>query len=294
MFEALLAALAARVEFLTLAEACARLRNGHPWSRHAVVLTFDDGLQSQFVYACPLLQRYQAKATFFVVPGLMTERRWLWNREALVRLEEIPKGDLPELPELAHCRGSSPRSALRRKRAGEVVKKLKLLPESRRQLILSALQTAYPDSLECHPLNARYAPVTWDELRRLDHKVIEIGSHSWSHTILRDLPEERLEQEIRVSRLALEEHLGSPVVSFCYPNGDYDAAAMRRVQGCYKQAVTVVEGAVPRPPDFHQLPRIWVSLDLKDTLFRLARHQWTHSHESLPAESCLEVRPRWL
>ncbi len=294
MFETLLAALAKRAEFLTLAEACARLRAGRPLSRHVVVLTFDDGLQSQFVYAYPLLQRYQAKATFFVVPGLMTERRWLWNREAQIRLEEISAANLPELPELAGCRGSQPGSALRQKQASEVVQQLKLLAEAPRQHILSALQTAYPHSLPHHLLNAHYAPVTWDELQRLDRKLVEIGSHSWSHTILRDLPEGRLDQEIRDSRLALEQHLGYQVVSFCYPNGDYDAATVRRVQGCYQQAVTVVEGAVPRPPDFHQLPRIWVSSDHEDTLFRLARHQLTVRRASQPTASSLEVRPRWL
>src|SRR5262249_26877118 len=157
-----------RVEFLTLAEACERLRNGPPLSRHVVVLTFDDGLRSQFTYTSPLLQRYQAKATFFVVPGLTTERRWLWNPEALVRLEAPPERELPELPELAGCRGSLPGSARRQQQAADVVRQLKLVPEARRLHVLAALQAAYPDSLEGHPLNAHYAPVTWEELRRVD------------------------------------------------------------------------------------------------------------------------------
>jgi len=132
MFEEFLTTLARRVEFLTLSEACARLREGRPWARDAVVLTFDDGLRSQFVHAYPLLQRHGAKATFFVVPGLMTERRWLWNHEALVRLEETPAGDLPELPELAPCRESQPGSQARQQCAGEVVEHMKRSTEPQR------------------------------------------------------------------------------------------------------------------------------------------------------------------
>jgi peptidoglycan/xylan/chitin deacetylase (PgdA/CDA1 family) len=275
MFETLLTMLARRVEFLTLSEACARLRQGRPLLQDAVVLTFDDGLRSQFVYAYPLLQRYQVKATFFVVPGLMTERRWLWNHEALVRLEETLPEDFPQLPELACCRGSQPGSQVRQKYAQDVVEQMKRLPEPPRQHILGALRAVHPHLLQHHPLTDRYDLMTWDDLRRLDTGLVEIGSHSSTHAILQGLPGHRLAQEVRASRLALEQRLGRPVPSFCYPNGDYDDATLHWVRRCYDQAVTVAEQVAAGPCDFHQLPRVWVSSDHEDTLFRLARHQWT-------------------
>ena len=135
MFETLLAALAKRAEFLTLAEACARLRDGRPLSRHAVVLTFDDGLRDQFVYAYPLLQRYQAKATFFVVPGLMTERRWLWNREAQVRAT-APAGRASRTAAEAVSRSASPTDP---RGAADCVSRLVRAPSAQRPLCPSDL-----------------------------------------------------------------------------------------------------------------------------------------------------------
>jgi peptidoglycan/xylan/chitin deacetylase (PgdA/CDA1 family) len=275
MFETLLTMLARRVEFLTLSEACARLRQGRRLLRDTVVLTFDDGLRSQFVYVYPLLQRYQAKATFFVVPGLMTERRWLWNHEALVRLEETPTEDLPQLPELACCGESQPGSQARQKHTREVVEQMKRLSEPQRQHILNALRAVHPYLLEHHPLSPRYDLMTWDDLLCLDTELVEIGSHSYTHGILQGLSEHSLAQEVRASRLAIEQRLGHPVTSFCYPNGDYDDATLHWVRECYDQAVTVAEAVASRPLDFHQLPRIWVSSDHEDALFRLARQQWT-------------------
>src|SRR6266542_4929755 len=117
--------------------------------------------------------------------------------------------------------------------------------------------------------------MTWDDLQCLDTELVEIGSHSYSHAILQGLSEDQLEQEVRASRLTLEQRRGHPVASFCYPNGDYDDTTLRWVQAYYDQAVTVTEGAVSHPLDFHQLSRIWVSPDHEDTLFRLARHQRT-------------------
>ena len=62
-----------------------------------IVLTFDDGLRNNFSVVYPLLQKFKAPATFFVCPGLINSRKWLWNHEARCRLKTLGPERLKEL-----------------------------------------------------------------------------------------------------------------------------------------------------------------------------------------------------
>ena len=271
-FEALLAPLTRQMDFLRLDEACSMLKARRTPRRDAIVLTFDDGLQNNLVYAYPLLKRYGTKATFFVVPGLIAEGGWLWTHEVKVRLHSLAEGQVPQYPELYGCHQSLPGSMERASQTQKIVENMKALPKARRQKIIEALRALAPHLLHGHPLHDLYGLMSWDELRSLDRELIEIGSHSYTHGILQGLADDQLEQEVKASREAIEAQLGRRVGSFCYPNGDFDEKGLHWVRRCYDQAVTVCEGGVSSEPDFHQLPRIYVT-DCGDTLFRIARYR---------------------
>lgn len=57
-------------------------------ARNAVSLTFDDGLASQVQFAVPLLEKYQVKATFYVLPFHVSQQVKAW-REAAQSGQEI-------------------------------------------------------------------------------------------------------------------------------------------------------------------------------------------------------------
>ncbi|BAU26670.1 polysaccharide deacetylase [Aneurinibacillus soli] len=58
-----------------------------------VVLTFDDGYLTNFMYAYPILKRYQYKATMFVITGSMQQDPEKFNPDMLNRVSwsELPK-----------------------------------------------------------------------------------------------------------------------------------------------------------------------------------------------------------
>ena len=62
--------------------------------------------------------------------------------------------------------------------------------------------------------------LTWNQVREMHQSgLVAFGSHTCTHRRLRDLPDDEIWQEITQSKQILEEKLGAPVVSFCYPYG---------------------------------------------------------------------------
>lgn len=59
------------------------------------------------------------------------------------------------------------------------------------------------------------------EIRELSQR-FEIGSHTLNHTPLKFVSDERAKREIEEGKRHIEDLLGEPVISFCYPRGKFN------------------------------------------------------------------------
>jgi len=79
------------------------------------------------------------------------------------------------------------------------------------------------------------------QMRELASGGMEIGGHTVTHPSMKGLGWERSVDEVRTCKSRLEEIVGRPVTSFCYPNGDLDRQAYEAVrQEGYRLARTTV------------------------------------------------------
>ena len=99
--------------------------------------------------------------------------------------------------------------------------------------------------------------MTWDQLKELAIEGNEIGSHSMNHVELNSRSRAYLEFEIGESKAMIEARIGTPVKSFCYPSGKYDARtiAVLRSDG-YLAATTEISGVDQSTSDIFELRRI--------------------------------------
>jgi peptidoglycan/xylan/chitin deacetylase (PgdA/CDA1 family) len=63
--------------------------------------------------------------------------------------------------------------------------------------------------------------MTRDQIREADRSGIEIGSHTVSHPNLARMSLDSVRAQLAGSKLYLEELIGHPVTSFCYPSGKF-------------------------------------------------------------------------
>jgi peptidoglycan/xylan/chitin deacetylase (PgdA/CDA1 family) len=111
---------------------------------------------------------------------------------------------------------------------------------------LAAEASAHPGEL---------ATMSWDELRALAERGVEIGSHTVSHPHLPQLSEDEIQTELVDSRARFEDELGGPCRFLAYPYGEHDSrvrAAARRAG--YAGAFALATGADNR--DDFALPRV--------------------------------------
>jgi peptidoglycan/xylan/chitin deacetylase (PgdA/CDA1 family) len=240
MFERQLSYLARNFDIVPL-ESLARSPQGGK-----LALTFDDGLRNNVSVLYPILKKLGVPATFFVCPGLIERRRWLWNHDARQRLLSLDREELAELAvEVGAPAGVEP-----------FVGWMKTLDLRARSRVEKKLREATPGFTPSPEEREAFDLADWSELRSLDPRVVTIGSHGMTHAILTAIEPRQAEAEIRDSRRMIEKRLERPAEVFCYPNGNVDVVALDCARKHYRAAVTDAKGAVVPGCDPFMLPRV--------------------------------------
>jgi peptidoglycan/xylan/chitin deacetylase (PgdA/CDA1 family) len=108
---------------------------------------------------------------------------------------------------------------------------------------------------EKHP--DEMATMTWDELRSLVERGIEIGSHTETHPHLTSLSDQELRLELQDSRERLEEGLGVACRFLAYPYGEEDQRVRAAARSSGYEAAFALPGRQALP-DAYAVPRVGV------------------------------------
>ncbi len=271
VFDRQMTLLRRRMRVLPLRQLAERLRQPEPLAEDVAAITFDDGYRDNLDVALPILERHGLPATVFVATGFIDgtacpagERlraavEAMWRRAAAPGEWGAAETDLDRGVRAALARpGSLP--ALRRLR-----QQLKEIADDESERALARLE-----ELAAQPTRQRAPMLSWNEVRTLSRRGIEIGSHTVSHAILSRLPTERAERELRASKARIEAAIDAPVLGFAYPNGgtgDFSADHVDMLRrGGYQYACTTEWGANQGGGDAFGLRRIGIGDDARPLL----------------------------
>lgn len=103
--------------------------------------------------------------------------------------------------------------------------------------------------------------MTASQLKELDQRLVEIGSHSMTHRKLPELSALEAARELRDSKARLEDVLCRPVTAFAYPHGRYDAFTIELVAAAGYQYAYCTDGQrqCSNADDRFLLPRRYIT-----------------------------------
>jgi peptidoglycan/xylan/chitin deacetylase (PgdA/CDA1 family) len=227
-----------------------------PGRRRRAAIVFDDGLRSNVHVAYPILRALGIPATFFVCPGLIEERSWLWTHEARQRLQFAA----PRL------RGELARELSAPAEVEAFVDWMKGLDFPRRTRVEATLKHATAAFVPSEPDREAFDLAGWGELRQLDPAIVTVGSHTMTHPILPSMSAAEIEAELRDSRRMIEARLAGPAEFFSYPNGDFDERTLASVRRYYRAAVS---SSAETRLDPHLMPNVHLPRGVLSLAWRL-------------------------
>jgi peptidoglycan/xylan/chitin deacetylase (PgdA/CDA1 family) len=210
----------------------ARLQVGGRLPEKLVAITVDDGYADFVQLAYPILKRYNVPATVYVVTKFIDQGFWLWFDAIKYQVSQGKKGVYTlEIAGNAHHIVLD--DDLTRRSAWHTLADACLpLTQRERMMTLSYIGAVLEVPLPDCP-TAEFRAMTWDDLRRFDHELIEVGSHTCSHPVLTRCSDSELKAELVGAKTTIERELRHEVTSLCYPNGqpdDYDARVIWATQ----------------------------------------------------------------
>lgn len=242
------------------------------WRRREIpprlaAITIDDGYCDAYEIAFPILRKYRAPATVFVVTEFVDGTDWLWTDKpryltalAAPQSFEIKIGETEIGARRLKLELNG--AASRAMAAGLINDALKPISEEARDALIDRLAFELSVNLPERP-PVEYSAINWAQAREMADAGVEIGSHTLTHPILTGLSDERLRHEVGLSRDRIQNALRRKVETFCYPNGDYDSRTRREVaRAGYELAVTTEVGLNNKLDDPLSLRRIHGEYDL--------------------------------
>jgi peptidoglycan/xylan/chitin deacetylase (PgdA/CDA1 family) len=215
--------------------------------RPLAALTFDDGYLDFYEEAFPVLNEFGLPATVFLPTSfigkdkpLAHDRIYWLVKQALEKSVSLAGAmNRAGVPSEITKEFERPRDLLR------LTDLLVHLPNDLREKIIHEMERELGDKFIDYP--REYQLLNWEMVREMSRKGINFGAHTANHVVLPLENEQAIEAEIAGSKKALETELGSRVVSFAYPNGEYNARVKQFVARAGFQVAVTTEKKINHP-----------------------------------------------
>lgn len=246
----------------------AALEEGKDLPPNSIALTFDDGYESNYTLAYPVLRELGLPATIFLATRFIEERQPLWTCrvEYAVGCSEQPTASLRVADTIVSGPLATP--AQRIALVSQVKQVIKAGDQSRIGLYCETLEEQLGVRLDfgtCDTPCSR--PLSWGQIREMAAgDLISFGGHGHNHVILGHCPDDVVREEAQTCWDLLRQRLGGERRTFAYPNGtpgDYRPNTHELLaQAGFSCALSTVEGScVPGLTRAFGAPRIAVCSD---------------------------------
>lgn len=275
-FEGQMQILSRYYQVLSLSDAMAKLYEGR-LPAQAVCISFDDGYEDNVSIAMPILLKYGLSATFFIATGFL-HGDLMWNDKVIESFRQYNQ-DVLDLTDLGLRSYFTQTIEQKSQAIQRVLNQIKHKAPTERDSIVQEIIIKSKASFKPFMMNAK-------DVLSLHNAGMEIGAHTVTHPILKNLEPNAAKSEIAQSKKTLENILQKKVRYFAYPNGypgrDYDAkhSQMLRHLG-FDYGFSTWWGAADPLMDPYQLPRFtpWDKSPLK---FMLRMTQFRHNTKGQP------------
>ncbi len=227
----------------------------HSKNKFATIM-FDDGYKDNIEYAAPILEKYNCKASFYVVSDCIDKNTPTWTHVLEHLFQFTHKVDinmqfdfLPLELKIEQLKSKEERIAY----VSKLKPFLKKLSHSDRNKVLDKITQTYTD-VELPKLM-----MNWKDLSELKNAGHYIGSHSVTHAMLGTMiNEDEITKELVLSGNRIKDQLGYFPQTISYPVGSFNDATKRLAKEAgYKIGLAVKQKVYdPSKTDIFEIPRI--------------------------------------
>lgn len=257
-FEKQIKYLATRFEIISLSEMFKSYREGVA-NKKQIAITFDDGYENNYTNAFPVLKKYNAPATIFVVTKMLEQPDYLLWYDLIDLVKQ--KLDISFFKNNAQLLDEKKRYMIMQAEGWSDFKsKMKLLDIQEKELVIQRDSNEVKHALEGVDKEYRKLLTTEQMSEMITSGLIEIGSHTHHHPNLDEISSEAAKNEIEQSKKILEQKLKVEIKSIAFPDGAYNEQTLQLCkQAGYENLLAVDYKTASDSNDRNILPRFCIS-----------------------------------
>lgn len=187
-------------------------------TRPTAVITFDDGYRDFYDEAFPVLKEFGLPATVFLPTAFIGQPKPLAHDRIFWLLKLALDASISIKNLLSHTGLAV--EITNSKQLLKMTEEIVYLQHDVREKIITELELALGNKFTGYP--REYDLLNWEMVREMSTHGITFGSHTANHVVLPLENVSVIKTEIAESKRELERRIEQPVVTFAYPNGEYD------------------------------------------------------------------------
>ncbi len=245
------------------------LYQGKKLPKRAIMVTFDDGFDDNYLNAFPILIRHSIPATMFISTYYIGGNEPIWF-DWLASLFMSATVNVINVPDLGieYIRGGRTNN---RNSFLDLIIKLRAVSNEERLSTLQYLKNEYKQYMS-HINTNKSRFMNWDQVNEMSQSIIYIGSHTVTHPILSRLDDDEISVELADSKRIIEDRINSQVNSISYPTGmesSFTDKVIDMVRTCgYKLGFTYQHGFISMPiKDPYRMKRVHVENHINAAYF---------------------------